>query len=149
MNPRLRRRDERGSAVVELVWLGILLLIPLVYVLLSVFRVQAGSFAADTAARSAARAYALAPDDASGQRAADAAVQLAFADQGLEEIPVRVRVTCQPYPDQCHAGTSVITVRITSQVGLPLAPAVFGGDRPSVRVEASHTVPIGQYQETP
>jgi len=145
---RCRRRDESGSAVVELVWLGVLLLIPLVYIVVSVFRVQAGAFAADTAARSAARAYALAPTDAAGERAARTAAQLAFADQGHADTPVQVRITCTPFPQHCHAGTSVITVRITSRLGLPLAPAVFGGQPPGVDVRATHTVPIGQFQET-
>ena len=56
---RRRRRSERGSALVEVVWLGILLLVPLLWVVLSVFEVQRGAFAVTSAARSAARAYAL------------------------------------------------------------------------------------------
>ena len=34
---RARRRDEAGSALVELVWLGILLLVPVVYSVLARF----------------------------------------------------------------------------------------------------------------
>ena len=33
-------RDERGSALVEVTWLSLLLLIPLLYVVLAVFEVQ-------------------------------------------------------------------------------------------------------------
>ena len=33
-------RDERGSALVELTWLGVLLLVPLLWIVLSVFEVQ-------------------------------------------------------------------------------------------------------------
>ena len=66
-------RDESGSALVELTWLSLLLLVPLVYVLLAVFAVQSGSYAVSGAARAAARAYALAPDEASAPgRAGDA-----------------------------------------------------------------------------
>ncbi|MFB9312897.1 hypothetical protein [Nocardioides plantarum] len=141
-----RTRDERGSAIVETVWLGILLLVPLVYVVLSVFEVQRGAFATTTAARSAARAYALAPDDASGTTAARAAARQAFDDQGLEGTSVTVQVTCAPYAD-CHSGTSMITVRIDADVTLPLLPDMLGGSRPSFALDATHTVPIGQYQE--
>ena len=53
------RRDERASATVELVWLGLLLLFPLVWLVVSVFDVQRGSFGVAAAARAAGRAYAL------------------------------------------------------------------------------------------
>ena len=59
-----RRRDERGSGLVELVWLGILLIIPLLWIVMSVFEVQRGAFAVSAPARAARRAYALAPNDA-------------------------------------------------------------------------------------
>lgn len=142
-----RARDERGGAIVETVWLGILLLVPLVWVVVSVFDVQRGAFATTTAARSAARAFALAPTDAAGQRAAEAAARQALADQGVRDVPVEVEVSCTPYPTQCHSGTSVITVRVATRVTLPLVPDVLGGGRPSFALDAAHTVPIGQYQE--
>lgn len=142
-----RRRDERGSAVVELVWLGILLLVPLIYLVVSVFTVQQGAFGVSGAARAAGRAYALAPDDASGLRAARAAAQLALHDQGLDGAPLDVRVTCTPDPHDCHQGTSVITVSIGSRVDLPLVPDALGGGKPSIPLSASQTEPIGRYQE--
>ena len=46
-----RRRDERGSALVELVWLGILLLVPLLWIVVSAFDVQRGAFGVESAAR--------------------------------------------------------------------------------------------------
>lgn len=142
-----RRRGEDGSALVELVWLGILLLIPLVWIVVSVFHVQRGAFAVSGAARAAGRAYALAPDDAEGRRRAEAAARRAFADQGVADAPLSVAITCTPYPQDCHSGTSVITVRITSRVDLPLVPDLLGGGSPSFGLDASHTVPIGQFQE--
>lgn len=143
---RSRRTHEAGTAIVETVWLGALLLVPLVYVVISVFEVQRGAFSTTTAARSAARAFALAPDDAVGERAAEAAARQAYADQGLEGVPVDVEVSCTPYPD-CHSGTSVITVRVASRVDLPFLPEALGSGKPSFALDATHTVPIGQYQE--
>lgn len=138
---------EQGSAIVELVWLGIVLMVPLVWIVLSVFEVQSGAFAGTTAARSAARAYALAPSDAAGDLAARQAAAQAFADQGHGDLPIDVEVSCTPYAGQCHSGTSVITVRVSSRVTLPLLPDLLGAGRPSVALEGVHTVPIGQYQE--
>lgn len=141
------RRDQRGSGLVEIVWTSIILLLPLLWVVLSVFEVQRGSFGVSGAARSAARAYALAPDDRVGEVRAAAVARQALADQGLTDVPVRVTVTCTPYPRDCHNGTSVITVRVESSVKLPLLPDVLGSGAPTFRLRAEHSVPIGRYQE--
>jgi Flp pilus assembly protein TadG len=140
-------RDERGSALVELTWLGVLLLVPMLWIVLSVFDVQRGAFGVSSAARAAGRAYALAPNDALGQARAEQAARQALADQGLPDAPVTVTVTCTPFPRNCHQGTSVLTVRVASRVDLPLLPAVLGGQAPSFALDATHTVPMGQYQE--
>ena len=140
-------RSERGSALVELTWLGVLLLVPMLWIVLSVFDVQRGAFGVSSAARAAGRAYALAPNDAVGRVRAEQVARQALADQGLRGAPVTVTITCTPFPDNCHQGTSVITVRVASRVDLPLLPAVLGGQAPSFALDASHTVPIGHYQE--
>lgn len=143
-----RRRDESGTALVEFTWLAIILLVPLLWILISVFEVQRGAFAVSGAARAAGRAYALAPSDAAGEAQARAVVARTLADQGGDAVqPARVSVTCSPDPGNCHQGTSVITVRVESGVELPLMPDILGGGAPSFRLDASHTVPIGQYVE--
>ncbi|HEX6148169.1 hypothetical protein [Nocardioides sp.] len=139
-------RSEDGSAVVELVWLGLLLLVPLLWIVLSVFEVQRGAFAVTSAARSAARAYALAGSEAAGQVQARAAIRQALDDQGGEERDFRFTVSCS---GPCHEAGSVITVRVWHGVELPLLPAVLGGDAPSFRLDATHTVPIGRFRDTP
>jgi hypothetical protein len=132
---------------VELVWLGILLLVPLLWIVLSVFEVQRGAFGVSAAARSAGRAYALAPTDAEGERRARAAARQVMADQGLRDIPLVVEVTCDSPGTTCHSGGAVITVRVDTRVDLPMLPDVLGGGAPSFALDATHTVPIGQYQE--
>ena len=142
------RRGEAGSALVEFTWLAMILLVPLTYVLLSVFEVQRGAFAVSAAARAAGRAYALAETDAAGLAQARAVARRALADQGLAAAPLEVRVSCAPNPGNCHSGGSVIAIGVRSRVRLPLLPDVFGGGAPTFRVEASHRVPFGQFQET-
>jgi Flp pilus assembly protein TadG len=140
---RRRRRDERGNAVVELVWLGLLLLVPLIWIVLSVFEVQRGAFGVSAAARSAGRAFALSPDDATGLHRAQAAADVALADQGVQRAWT-LSVTCPPRPD-CHTGGAVV-VRVESSVSLPFLPKALGDDA-TFALSAEHTVPIGQYQE--
>ena len=142
-----RQRDEEGSALVELSWLGILLLVPMLWIVVSVFEVQRGAFGVSGAARAAGRAFALAPDDATGRARAEAAARQTLADQGIVDAPLDVHITCTPDRHNCHRGTSVITVVITSRVDLPLMPEILGGGAPSFALDATHAVPIGQFQE--
>ena len=142
-------RDERGSALVEVVWLGLLLMVPLVYVLLSVFEVQRGAFGVSTAARSAARAYSLAASDAEGRTAAEAAIRVALADQGLEGQSVALDISCTPDPHHCLQPGSTIRVSIETRVDLPLLPDALGGNKPSFRLDATQQVPFGTYRDAP
>ena len=150
MIARTRRAEwagERGSGLIEVTWLGILLLVPMVWVLLSVFAVQRGAFAVTGAARAAGRAYVLAPNDATGRERARAVARLALSDQGIADADLDVTITCEPYPDACHSGTSVVTVRIGSSVQLPLLPVLLGGGSPRFALDSTQVVPVGQYQE--
>ena len=144
----MKRRDERGSALIELTWLAIILLVPLVWIVMAVFEVQQGAFATSAAARAAGRAYALAPDDATGEVRARAAVAQVLADQGAPGQEARVRITCRAPGDNCHVGTSVITVEVVSGVALPLSPPILGREAATFSLDATHTVPIGQYVES-
>jgi len=76
------RRDQ-GSAAIEFVAIGVLLLTPLIYIVIALSRIQAASFAADSSAREAARAFVTAVDDDDGRRRAAIAVRLGLRDQGF------------------------------------------------------------------
>ncbi|MFC6287867.1 hypothetical protein ACFP3Q_09655 [Nocardioides sp. GCM10027113] len=141
--------EERGSAVVELIWLGILLLVPVLWIVLSVFEVQRGAFATSGAARAAGRAFVLAPDAAAGHARAQAVAGQSLADQGVPDQPWRLTVSCAPVPSDCHRAGSVVTVVVHSRVDLPLLPEALGGDAPSFALTASHTVPVGQFRDVP
>lgn len=142
-----RGRGEHGTAVVEFTWLVILLMVPLVYAVLAVFEVQRAAFGVTTAARSAGRAFIQAPSETQAPARARSAAALALRDQGLTGSPGALAVSCGPDPANCLAPGSVVHVRVDHQVPLPLLPAVLGGHRPSIRVEAHHAVPYGTYRE--
>ena len=142
----MRRGSDRGNAIVEVTWLGILLLMPLLWIVLSVFQVQKGAFAISAASRAAGRAYALAPDDVTGATRAQAVAEQALADQHVES-GVQLTVRCTPDPADCHAPASVITVHLESHVDLPWLPLVLGGGAPTFALSADDTVPIGRFRE--
>jgi len=138
-------RDERGNAIVEFVWLGILLLVPLVYIVLSVFEVQRGAYGVTEATRSAARAFSLAPDEQTGQARADAAAALAMADQGIPAHEFNMQIHCIP-EGACLQPGSVVEVTIETNIALPLLPDALGSNRPSIHVDSTQQVPYGTYR---
>jgi Flp pilus assembly protein TadG len=140
-------RDERGTALIEVTWLSILLLVPLVYVVISAFEVQRAAFALDAATRAAGRAYTLAPSQGEAADRARRAARVALADQGLLLPDGAMSVTCSPVPDSCLSSGSVVHVRMAYQVNLPLVPDALGTNVPSVRVAADQAVPYGTFRQ--
>jgi hypothetical protein len=140
------RRSQRGSALVEVSWLAILLLVPLVYLVLAVFEVQRAAFATSAAARTAGRAFVMAPSPVEGHARAREASSITFADQGLAGSEAALVLECRP-AGRCLTPGSVVHVRVSYQVPLPFMPTALGEQAPSIRVSAQHTVPYGTFRE--
>ena len=91
----LRRRlgmlaEETGSALVEFVFIALVVFVPLIYIIAGFSAVQRGVFASTAAAREAGRAIGTAPDAPSGMSRANRAAQLAVEDQSVAASDVRV-----------------------------------------------------------
>jgi TadE-like protein len=118
---RPSRQAEQGSAVVEFVTLGVLILLPLVYLVLTLGRLQAGAFAVDGAAREAARTFIAAPDDATARARAVAAVRLGLKDEGFDADPATaLTITCSATP--CLTPKGRVAVQVAVDVVLPGIP---------------------------
>lgn len=130
--------DDRGSASLEFVTAGIVLLVPLVYLILVLSAVQSGSFAAEGAARQAARVYAQAGNAQQGIADAGRAVEFALADYGLSASAATMVVSCSPQPDSCLTRLGRITVSINTSVTLPLVPQILSVHVP-LRIPLSAT----------
>ena len=141
-----RDRDEAGTALVEFVWLAILLIVPMLYIVLAAFDTQRAAYAASAAARSAGRAFVTAPDQATGYARAQTAVRLAYRDQEIDTVP-DVRIICRPDPSDCLSPGSVVRADVHASVALPLMPAVLGSNTPSIRVDSQHEAPYGTFRE--
>jgi hypothetical protein len=133
----MTRKDADGSAIVEFVWLAVLLLVPLLYVVLTAVTVQRAAFGVTTAAREAGRAYATAGSDAAGEDLAEAAVRLAMSDQGVDWLPDGRVVSCG---DCSYAAGSAFDVDLQARVRLPLVPRWLCGDScvAGITVSAHH-----------
>lgn len=133
MPPSNPLRDA-GSAAVEVLVLGVLLIVPLVYLVLTVAALQGAAFAAEGAARQAARSIALADTSSDGRRSADAAAAVALADWRIAPSAARVDVACTPADCATPRGTVVVRVRVAA--ALPLMPPVLS-------LHAPGSVPVG------
>jgi Flp pilus assembly protein TadG len=142
--PASRDRDA-GNAIVEFVYLAVLLMVPLVYVLLTVFRVQSAAFAVSSAAREAGRVYATSDSvDDAGPRA-DAAAGIVMADSGLSLSTGDLRITCST--SRCLEPGSQVQVMVTYRVTLPLVPRFFADRAPaSIRVTSHHLEVVDRYR---
>jgi hypothetical protein len=152
---RGRLQGDEGSSLVEFVGASVILLVPLVYVLLSVFAVQRTSFGASEAAREAGRAFATAPDAATGISRAGYAAELAMEDQGVVGAPT-LRFTAAGAG--CGAGGvspsllpgAAYTVCVLEDVHLPYADkGVLRQVIPAtVHVVGSYTLVVDRYRST-
>lgn len=140
-------RDERGSAVVEFVVLAVLMLIPLIYLVMMMARLQAGSFAVSQAAREAGRAYVTADSGQAAPDRAQAAARIAFLDHSFEGNG-RLTITCDG--DPCLRPDGHIETTATVRVPLPLIPAFVREVVPmSVPVSASHLSTVDRFRGLP
>jgi Flp pilus assembly protein TadG len=136
---------EAGNAIVEFVYLAVLLMVPLVYVLLTVFRVQSAAFAVSSAAREAGRVYVTSDSvDEAGPRAT-AAAGIVMADSGLSLSAGDLRITCSA--TRCLQPGSRVQVAVTYRVTLPLVPRFFADRAPaSIRVTSHHLEVVDRYR---
>lgn len=143
---RAVRSTDDGSAVVEFVALGVLLLVPVVYLVLALGRLQAGAFAAEGAAREAGRAFVTANEEASGRRRAEQAAAVAFADQGFGADDVR-SVTLSCGAADCLAPDQRVVVRSRLLVALPGVPRFLArAVAARVEVTATHVATVDRFR---
>lgn len=135
---------EGGSAVVEFVFLGLILLVPVVYFVITVAALQGASFAAAGAADHAVKTFAQAKDDASARAAAEASVRVALSDFGLAEHSARLEVSCDRSP--CLQAGAAVRAAVHVEVPLPLSPVSSGFGLAVGRVEASATQIVGRFR---
>lgn len=109
---------EQGSALVEFIGLGALLMVPTVYFLLSVFSMQSAAFAASNASAHALQVIQFLPPEQRTQSAVQAVAALTASDFGLEAETITATLSCE---DVCAQGERM-TVDVTVEVGLPLVP---------------------------
>jgi Flp pilus assembly protein TadG len=145
---RFRRvlRAEDGTASLEFVTAGMILLLPMVYLVLTMSALQAGSLAVEGAARQAVRVYVQAPDTRNAEAEAERAIRFALADYGLDPSAASISISCSPRPAYCLRRRATVTITVGVSVGLPLVPpALTVGGPLTVAVRSTATEQVSRF----
>ena len=132
--------SDRGTAALEFVTAGLILLVPTVYLVVVLASIQGAELAAAGAARQAARVFVQAQSETDASAESSAAVAFALADFGLPDDAATVDVHCAPRPDACLTRRGTVTITVRVRAPLPLVPDVLDLHRDaSVTVQATST----------
>ena len=139
-------RDDAGSAVIEFLGVTLVLLVPLVYLVLVLGRIEAATFAAESAAREASRVYVRADSEAQGSAAAEASARLALADQGFGDTAAgALDIVCSA--DPCLTPGADVEADVRVRVALPFVPHFLHRALPlEIPVEATRVAPVDDYR---
>lgn len=144
---------DAGRALIEVVFLAVLILIPTVYILASVMRIQAATFAVAQGARDAGRVMDSAPSTAVGVARAEEIAAIALADQRVPADGLDVRfvaagsdcVTAAEIVPSLRAG-DVYDICVVAIVTFPGVPSVVTGSRNTVT--GVFTLHVGDFRES-
>jgi hypothetical protein len=140
------RRGDDGSASLEFIGAGLILLVPIVYLVLALSAVQAAALAVDGAARQAGRVYVQSASTGSARSAAARAVAVTLSDYGLDAARAQVRISCRPRPSACLTRRGYVTVTIGLTVPLPLSPSFLDTGLPAgIPVSATATEQVSRF----
>jgi Flp pilus assembly protein TadG len=155
--PRLRtrlsdcRRDD-GSAIIEFIFVAVVVMVPLVYVIVAVSVVQRSQLAVTQGARDIGRAFATSPSAGQAAPRSDAALRLALADQGLPDDAelrfVAADASCDaPAITPALVPGAVFTVCVSRHVRLPAVPTLLAGR--GVTTVSRYVVHVDDYRAVP
>jgi hypothetical protein len=138
--------SDDGSASLEFITAGLLLLVPLVYLILVMSAIQGGALSVEGASRQAARVYVQAKSKATATAEAKTAVDFALDDFGLSDTGAKMKITCAPHPSKCLTRRGYVTVKVTAIVVLPLVPNVLSLKTPfSIPLTATSTEQVSRF----
>lgn len=130
-------RNDDGSAALEFIVVGVLLLVPLVYLVLTLGSVQEQTLGAEAAARHTARVIGQAPDAETAARRGDAVLASVVREYGMDAEAVEFGMNCVPTASRCPDAGATVIVTVRTRVSLPFLPPLFGMDRiAAIPVEA-------------
>lgn len=143
---------ERGSAIVEFVFIGLVVLLPLIYLIAAVAAVQRARLAVSNSARDVGRAIASSGSQSDPGARAHAALAIALRSEHFTPADVQLRIV--GVGDDCSATPvtpdlapgSEFTVCVVRRQRLPGVPSVLSGR--AITVTGRFTVHLDDYRRT-
>lgn len=140
------RLGDDGSAPLEFIVVGLLLLVPLVYLIAALGVIQSHALGVESGARHMARAIALAPDAATADARAGAIMRTTAEEYGIDPAGIDVGFACVPAGGACPRAGATMIVSLAARVPLPLVPPVLGLDHiAGVPVSASAVQKVSRF----
>jgi hypothetical protein len=135
-------RGDTGHAMVEVLLLGLILLVPVIWMLSVFSELHAAALATTSAAREAGFEAARSGDALSAEEGIMTAVRIAVADHGLE--PGRADYAWSPAEGWRRGGP--VEIIVTYDVPVFQAPLLGAVTQPSISVDARHLTSIDRYR---
>lgn len=137
-------RNETGSATVEFIGLSVILLIPAIYLLITISQLQAAGYAAVAASDQAAKTIGHTEDTGQAQQRAISTVHLTAENYELDPATVTTAIECSNAI--CTTPGTQITVHVSIEVPLPLIPTFFGNPTRIATMDATGYHVIGEFE---
>jgi Flp pilus assembly protein TadG len=143
-------RDERGSGALEFIVGGLVLLVPIVYLIVALGTIQAHTLGVEQASRHISRSVATAEGTDAADARADRVLAELIDEYGIDPDAIAVDLACVGSHTACPEPGATIRVTVTTRVALPLVPPVLGlDDLARVGVEASAVQKVSRYWSEP
>ena len=133
---------DAGRASIEFLVFAIVVFIPLVFVIQSLWAIQAASIATEQAARDAVRVFVQHTTVAQAAGASSHIAQHVAREHGMT-APLRLQRTCQP--TQCLAPGALVTIRVTTDVPLWHTPLLSDSLPLTVSIGATAHARVSPY----
>ena len=122
-------KNDDGSAALEFITVGVILLVPLAYLVITLGVIQETLLGAEAAARHTARVIGQADDRASAAESGDAVLANVLDEYGMDAENVDVSIDCTPVGTECPSAGATVIVTVRARVSLPFVPEIFGLDQ--------------------
>ncbi|HIY86594.1 MAG TPA: hypothetical protein H9822_09135 [Candidatus Yaniella excrementavium] len=137
-------RNDNGSATVEFIALSVILLIPALYLLVTISQLQAAGYASVAASDQAAKTIAYTDTDAQAESRAIRTVHLTAVNYQLNPATTDTTIHCTNNP--CSTPGTQITVNVSIDVPLPLIPTFLGNQTRIATMDATGYHVIGEFE---
>lgn len=137
------KSDDAGRASLEFLVFSVVLVIPTLFLGMSLYSITSATLATENAARNAVRIFVQSPDLSTAASQAERAAQGALANHGFRELASMER-SCQP--SDCLTPGAMVRIRVGVDAPLfstDLIPGAAG--LTEVRIEAEATNKVSTY----